>query len=104
MVPAWPQSSTGSVRGTVQDQTGAVIPNVTVVLTNTATGVETRALATRLVFYVFPAVVPGPYKIAAESAGMKKFDATYDVQTQQSSTSISRCTRRVPRRWSAWRT
>ena len=83
-VPAWAQSSNGSVRGTVQDQTSAVIPNVTVVLINTATGIENKTVSNNVGFYVFPAVAPGPYKISAESAGMKKFEATLTVQTQQS--------------------
>ncbi|MEK7404131.1 MAG: TonB-dependent receptor [Acidobacteriota bacterium] len=85
-VPAWSQSSTGSVRGTVQDQTKAVIPNVTVLLTNTATGVELKTVSNEVGIYVFPSVVPGAYKVAAESAGMKKFEATATVQTQQSAT------------------
>jgi hypothetical protein len=81
---AWAQSNNGSVRGTVQDQTKAVIPNVTVVLTNTATGGEAKSISNGVGFYVFPAVAPGPYKITAESAGMKKFEVTATVQTQQS--------------------
>ncbi|MDP3000670.1 MAG: TonB-dependent receptor [Bryobacterales bacterium] len=83
-VPAWPQSSTGSVRGTVQDPTGAVIPNVTVALTNTATGVEIKTVSNETGFYVFPSVNPGPYRIEAELAGMQKFEATITVQVQQS--------------------
>ncbi len=39
-MPLWPQSSNGSLRGVVQDQTKAVIPGVTVLLTNQGTGVE----------------------------------------------------------------
>jgi len=84
--PAWPQSSNGSVRGIVQDPTKAVIPNVTVVLTNTATGVELRTVSNGVGLYVFPSVIPGPYKIAVEFAGMNKFEATVEVQTQQSAT------------------
>ena len=34
---AWPQASTGSVNGTVRDQTGAVIPGASVTLTQSAT-------------------------------------------------------------------
>ena len=81
---AWSQSSNGSVRGIVQDPTSAVIPNVTVVLTNTATGVELKTVSNGAGIYVFPSVSPGPYKITAESAGMNKFEATLQVQTQES--------------------
>ena len=35
---------------------------------------------------MFPAVAPGTYKVAAEFAGMAKFEATVEVQTQQSAT------------------
>ena len=84
--PAWSQSSNGSVRGIVQDPTSAVIPNVTVVLTNTATGVELKTVSNGAGLYVFPSVIPGPYKITADSAGMNKFEATLQVQTQGSAT------------------
>jgi hypothetical protein len=84
--PAWSQSSNGSVRGIVQDPTSAVIPNVTVVLTNTATGVELRTVSNGGGIYVFPSVIPGPYKVVAESPGMNKFDATVAVETQKSAT------------------
>ena len=84
--PAWPQFSNGSVRGTVQDPTAAVIPSVSVTLTNTATGVALKTVSNEVGMYVFPSVVPGPYKIEAESSGMKKFEATVTVQVQQSAT------------------
>src|SRR5213080_733666 len=82
--PAWPQSSNGSVRGTVQDTSQAVIPSVTVVLTNTATGVELKTTSNQAGLYVFPSVLPGPYKIEADSAGMRKFEVSVTVQVQQS--------------------
>src|SRR5271157_1333742 len=84
--PAFPQSSNGSVRGIVQDPTSAVIPNVTVVLTNTVTGVELKNVSNGVGLYVFPSVIPGPYKVVAESAGMNKFDATVEVEAQRSAT------------------
>src|SRR5437660_11635986 len=82
--PAWSQSSNGSVRGTVQDQTNAVIPGVAVIVVDQATGVETRAVSNAAGLYVFPALVPGTYKITAEHPGMSKFEATAAVQAQQS--------------------
>lgn len=85
-VPAMAQSSNGSVRGAVQDQSGAVVPAATVILTNTATSVEMKTTSNEVGIFVFPAVVPGPYKLEAEFAGMKKFEATLDVHPQRSST------------------
>ena len=84
--PAFSQSSNGSVRGTVTDQTQAVIPNTNVSITNVATGVELKTTSSAVGMYVFPAVTPGTYKMVAESAGMGKFETNLDVQTAQSST------------------
>ena len=81
---AWPQASTGSVDGTVRDQTGAVIPNASVTLTNKGTNVASKTTANQVGFYVFPAVVPGPYSLTVEAAGMQKYEATLTVQVQQS--------------------
>jgi hypothetical protein len=82
--PAWCQSGNGSVRGTVQDQTRAVIPNASVVLTNANTNAESQTKTNGVGLFVFPAVVPGPYKLAVESAGMQKFEANLTVRVQQS--------------------
>src|SRR5437588_12596752 len=84
VAPAWSQSSNGSVRGTVQDQTKAVIPGVAVVVVDQATGVETKAVSNEAGLYVFPALVPGMYRITADHPGMSKFEATAAVQAQQS--------------------
>src|SRR5689334_23134618 len=85
-VAAWCQSSNGSVRGTVEDQTKAVIPAVPVVLTNTATGVELKTVSNEAGIFVIPAVLPGAYKISADFSGMARFEAAIEVQTQQSAT------------------
>lgn len=81
---AWPQSSTGQVSGTVRDQSGAVIPSANVALTNTATGVISTAQTNDVGFYLYPAVVVGPYRLAVEAAGMKKYEATFTVSVRQS--------------------
>jgi hypothetical protein len=83
-IVAWGQSSNGSVRGEVHDQTSAVIPGASVVLTNTDTNVDLRSTTNNVGIYVFLCVVTGPYKLAVESAGMSKFNATVTVRTQES--------------------
>jgi len=83
-VVAWCQSSNGSVRGEVHDQTKAVIPGVSVVLTNTDTNVVMKTTTNSVGLYVFPSVIPGPYKVVVEFAGMKKFEGTLTVRTQES--------------------
>lgn len=82
----WAQSGNGSVRGTVADPTGAVIPKAVVTLTNTATARESKNLSNEAGLYVFPAVAAGPYRIEAESPGMAKFEATLTVRVSLSET------------------
>ena len=81
--PARPQTSAGTVRGTVRDQSGAVVPGADVTLTNVATGVAARTRTNATGFYTFPALTPGSYRIAVESPGMKKFEGSLTVQVQQ---------------------
>ncbi len=63
--------STGGVQGTVTDATGAVISNAIVTVTNQATS-ETHALKTDTAgLYSEPSLIPGTYKVQAESSGMQ---------------------------------
>lgn len=61
----------GRVYGTVTDQTGAVVPEATVTLTNLVTGVTTTVTTTTTGVYNFPFVDPGDYKIAANKEGFQ---------------------------------
>ena len=70
MSPAWPQSSTGTVSGTVRDQSAAMIPDASVTLTNTATNFVYRTKTNQTGFYLFPGVIPGPYLISADNFGV----------------------------------
>lgn len=81
---AWPQASTGTVSGTVRDQSGLAIPVASVQLTNTATQVVSRTTTNEVGFYMFPGVVPGVYRVAVEAAGMEQFEGRLTVQVQQS--------------------
>ncbi|MEK7406113.1 MAG: TonB-dependent receptor [Acidobacteriota bacterium] len=82
--PVLPQTSTGTVGGTVRDQSGAVIPSAAVALTNTATNITSKTTTNESGYYLFLGVVPGAYRLAVESAGMQKFEATLTVQVQRS--------------------
>lgn len=81
--PAWSQASLSTVRGTLRDQTGAVIAGATVSLTNTATSVASETTSNEVGSYVFPAVLPGAYRLTVVASGMKKFEASLTVQVQQ---------------------
>src|SRR4051812_19710554 len=83
---AYAQSSSGSVRGTVRDQSDAVVPNATVVLTGAATNSVSNGVTNEAGSYVFPSVIPGDYRIAIASAGLQKYEASITVRVQQSTT------------------
>jgi hypothetical protein len=80
---AWPQASSSTVRGTVHDQAGAIVPNAKVELTNTATNVTRITNTNDAGLYVFPGVIPGPYRLIAESSGMQRYEATLTLLVQQ---------------------
>ena len=78
------QSSTARLSGTVRDSTGAVIPQASVRVANAATGTGSRTNSNDAGVYIFPALLPGAYRLTAESAGMQRYEATLTVQVQQS--------------------
>jgi len=64
---------TGTITGTVMDQTGAVVPNATVTITNTGTGVVARTLQTGPAgIYVAEALPVGTYQVAVEASGFQR--------------------------------
>jgi len=67
------QAPTATLTGTIEDPTGAVLPNVTVTVTNTDRNTTQSARTNELGGYVIPALNPGNYSVAAELAGFKKF-------------------------------
>lgn len=83
---AWPQAGVSTVRGVVRDPTQAVVPSATVTLTNTATNVIRTTRTNDVGIYVFPSVIPGPYRITMEAAGFQKFEGALTVMVQQDAT------------------
>ena len=63
------QESTGSLLGTVRDQTGAVLPGATVEITSTALGRTLNATTNARGEYVFPSLPPGDYTVTATRTG-----------------------------------
>jgi len=66
------QSERGSIRGTVEDATGAVVPNAEVTAINVATNVRTATHSTESGNYNIPQLPPGSYTVVAERSGFKK--------------------------------
>jgi Carboxypeptidase regulatory-like domain len=79
---AWSQSASGTISGTVTDPTGAVIPNASVVLENTATGVKSATVSNGTGFFDFAAVAPGTYKLTVAAQGFNSFVETDIVEHQ----------------------
>ncbi|MEK7405243.1 MAG: carboxypeptidase-like regulatory domain-containing protein [Acidobacteriota bacterium] len=80
---AFPQTSTSTVSGNVRDQSDAVVPQAAVTLINTATNVKFQTRTNEVGFYVFPGIIPGPYRLEASSPGMANYEVTLVVQVAQ---------------------
>ncbi|HZP05567.1 MAG TPA: TonB-dependent receptor [Terracidiphilus sp.] len=61
----------GSMQGTVTDSTGAMVPNATITITNSATGVQTVRTATNAGFFNISPVLPGTYTVQVASKGFQ---------------------------------
>jgi hypothetical protein len=75
-VPAVAQSQAinGTIEGTVRDDSGGVLPGVSVTLTNTDTGSSRTVVTNESGFYRAPLLTLGTYVVAAELAGFKKYE------------------------------
>src|SRR5205823_3714065 len=70
-VQAFSQSSNASLSGTVADAAKALIPGVTITVTNTETGVVSSGLTNESGTYNVPSLLPGLYKVSAELPGFQ---------------------------------
>ena len=71
--PAFSQSSTGSISGTVADQNNAVVPGAAVFAKNTETGFVRSAVTNSSGLYRLTDIPPGTYEITIAAAGFKKY-------------------------------
>ena len=67
------QSERGNITGVVTDSTGAVVPNVPVVITNHGTNIPENVTTTSSGEYSAPNLTPGAYRIVISAAGFKRF-------------------------------
>jgi len=67
------QESRATLLGRVTDSSNAVVPNVTVTVTNLATGVSLNTVTNGEGNYVLPFLNPGAYRVSAEAKGFKHF-------------------------------
>jgi hypothetical protein len=84
-VPLTAQSTdTGSVTGSVRDQTEAVVPGATVELTNPSTGIHLNTTSDPAGIYRFAQVQPGDYQIKVSASGFKPALLNIKVNVAQS--------------------
>ena len=70
------QAINGTIEGTIVDDQGAVLPGVTVTVTNLDTG-DTRVVVTNESgLYRAPLLALGTYRVSAELQGFRKFEQT----------------------------
>ncbi|HEX4912398.1 MAG TPA: TonB-dependent receptor [Vicinamibacterales bacterium] len=74
--PAFAQSTAinGTIEGTVKDEQGALLPGVTVTVTNVDTGDQRVVITNESGLYRAPLLSLGTYRVAAELQGFKKFE------------------------------
>src|SRR5262245_28468491 len=70
------QTVTGTISGTVLDPGGLEIPGVRVTLQNQQTSATRELMTSDSGDFVFTAVPPGRYIVAAQFQGMKRFEKT----------------------------
>ena len=73
--------ATGSILGTITDGAGAILPNVQVTVTNTATGSAFQTVTSSAGDYLAPALSPGTYSVSAQAQGFKKSVTTWFTLT-----------------------
>ncbi|HEY6120093.1 MAG TPA: carboxypeptidase-like regulatory domain-containing protein, partial [Pyrinomonadaceae bacterium] len=71
-VPTAAQETTGTLRGTVVDATGAVVPNASVTVTNDATGASQTKQSSGDGAFEFNKLDPGSYTLTVSATGFKR--------------------------------
>src|SRR5258708_26589187 len=67
------QATNAQIGGRVIDQTGAVVPNATIVVLNVGTNLERTVSTSSLGEYVIPSLPVGTYKLTTAAPGFKNY-------------------------------
>lgn len=79
-------TQTGAIVGTITDQSGAVVPNVQVVLTDTATGTTRTTSTNRSGIYTLVDLNPSQYRIKTEKQGFASAETAAQIKVGQTTT------------------
>src|SRR5262245_17308245 len=71
--PVWAQQGTTELRGRVEDAQSGVLPGVTVIVRNQATGFSRETDSAADGTFIASSLFPGTYEVSAELQGFKKF-------------------------------
>ena len=77
------QTGAGTVTGTVRDAEGKVIPAARVTITESETNVSHQTQTNEVGIYYLGALPRGPYKLAVEKEGFKKWEGTLVLEVGQ---------------------
>ncbi|MFN0106603.1 MAG: carboxypeptidase regulatory-like domain-containing protein [Bryobacteraceae bacterium] len=69
--PAAQIGGTGTIKGSVTDPSGAIVPGASVTATHVATGVESKRETTSAGLFVIAPLAAGTYRLSATSAGFR---------------------------------
>ncbi|MCC7034909.1 MAG: TonB-dependent receptor [Acidobacteria bacterium] len=72
--PANAQLGDSSIRGRVVDESGAVLPGATVVVTNEGSGIFRQVVSNADGTYFITGIIPGPYTVTSELDGFRKYE------------------------------
>lgn len=76
LIPLAQSQENATITGTVTDTTGAVVPNVQITLTNSATGQAREAQSNNSGIYTFPNVGVGHFTLNATATGFQTYSKT----------------------------
>ncbi len=77
------QNSNSTIKGTVQDVSGAVVPGATVTLTDVGTGQTLTTTSKGDGFYTFPNLSPANYKVSVTMAGFAQWVGVLTLRVSQ---------------------
>jgi len=77
------------LRGTVSDTAGAVMPNATVTITDTGTGISSHALTDNKGEYFFTGLRPSTYSVKADARGFRTAERTNVVFAVDQETTLN---------------
>ena len=82
------QTSSSTLTGTINDNSGAVVAGAVVTVTNDATGLAQKQVANSAGLFSFPSIAVGMYTVSVEMAGFKTARRTKVVLEVNTPTSV----------------